>query len=83
MNIEIETLENLSKRELQVLFFLIKGSPNIKISENLFITESTVKFHCKNIYRKLSVRNKVELLSFLQGGINLSTSAPKINYKTA
>lgn len=82
MNIEVGVQENLSKRETQVLSFLVKGLSNIKIAENLFITETTVKFHCKNIYRKLHVKSKLELLIFLQANKGLSMESNQVNDKS-
>lgn len=53
----------LSKREKQVALKILEGLPNKLIACDLFISERTVKFHCANIYRKLSIRNRHALIA--------------------
>jgi len=55
--------EPLSRREQEVLDKLQKGHSYQAIADVLFISKSTVKFHIKNIYRKLQVANRVEAIS--------------------
>jgi DNA-binding CsgD family transcriptional regulator len=50
----------LTSRESEILHHLEKGCSNAKIAETLFISENTVKFHIKNIYIKLNVKNRME-----------------------
>lgn len=52
----------LSKRETQVLTHIAKGESQRDIADKLFICVRTVKFHCGNIYQKLAVKNKIELM---------------------
>jgi len=59
---ETMNIEQLSNRETQVLQHLIKGQTQQDIADSLFICVRTVKFHCGNIYQKLAVKNKIELL---------------------
>jgi len=47
-----------SERELQVIRILGNGSPNKVIARELEMTENTVKFHLKNIFRKLDVKKR-------------------------
>ncbi len=54
---------NISPREKQVLELIIKGFLNKEISYNLRISISTVDFHIHNIYKKLNVQNKIELMN--------------------
>lgn len=56
------SLESLSDREIQVVQKLFVGLPNKMISRELGITERTVKFHCANIYAKMAVSDRFELL---------------------
>jgi len=53
----------LSERELEVLSLLSKGLLYKEISVQLSISPNTVKNHCKNIYKRLHVQNKVEALN--------------------
>lgn len=57
-------LETLTKRELEVLFFLNKGYSNAKIGEELFVSEGTVKKHISNILGKLGLENRMEARLF-------------------
>jgi len=50
----------LSKREIEVLEQLSQGLDYNEISENLFISPSTVRKHIENIYKKLHVNNKMK-----------------------
>ncbi|MCQ6282792.1 response regulator transcription factor [Bacillus sp. EB600] len=54
----------LSTREVEVLQLVAKGLSNREISENLFISEHTVKSHLKNILSKLHLVNRVQLTSY-------------------
>jgi DNA-binding CsgD family transcriptional regulator len=51
----IELLQSLSPREREVLAHLCAGAPTVQIADELSITESTVNFHLRNIYRKLEL----------------------------
>ncbi len=50
----------LSEREQEVLQYVAAGLSNRDIAERLFITESTVKKHLRNILAKLHVQNRVQ-----------------------
>lgn len=56
----------LTLREAQVLECLCAGRSRGYIAEMLYISENTVKFHTKNIYRKLGVSSKQELLDLCE-----------------
>lgn len=59
---EIHCLEDLSRRELQILKLLSKGFQNKKIADTLFICEDTLDTHLRHIYSKLNVKNKSEAI---------------------
>src|SRR3954454_1868163 len=48
----------LTDREVTLVRALARGLSNKEISQELWITEQTVKFHLSNIYRKLDVHNR-------------------------
>lgn len=54
---------SLTERELEVLSLLSKGLLYKEIADQLNITLNTVKNHCKNIYKRLHVQNRVEALN--------------------
>lgn len=63
---ELAVLHSLSDREREVCGLALEGFSASKIAEKLFISESTVRFHLKNIYRKCQVKSKQDLLDKLQ-----------------
>ena len=52
----------LTDREKELCQLIYQGRSNAEISESLFITESTVKTHIYNLYRKTGVKNRMEIL---------------------
>ena len=55
-------LERLSKREMDVFARLLTDKTQVQIAEELYISHSSVHFHCKNIYRKLQISSRKQLL---------------------
>ena len=55
-------LELLSKREMDVFARLLTDKTQMQIAEELYISHSSVHFHCKNIYRKLQISSRKQLL---------------------
>ena len=55
--------EALTGRELQVLTLLARGKSNKEIGANLFISETTVKGHLRNIFTKLNVLSRTEAIT--------------------
>ncbi len=54
-------LDGVTDREREVLAYLSTGADNVQIAKALEITERTVKAHVSNLYRKLRMKNRVEL----------------------
>lgn len=52
----------LTNRELEVLQILANGGRNKEIAAEMFVSLHTVKFHIENMYRKLDVRTRAELI---------------------
>lgn len=55
-------IDDLSKREQEILFLMSEGIDNLKIAEQLFIAEQTVKNHVSKIYSKLGVHDRLTVL---------------------
>src|SRR4051812_43825763 len=53
-------VENLSKREEEILQQLSKGYSTKEIAEHLFVSTNTVRTHLRHIYDKLHVRSRTE-----------------------
>lgn len=56
-------IEELSKREYELLELLSKGYRYKEIAESLFISQDTVRTHIRNIYQKLQVNSKIEAIN--------------------
>lgn len=54
---------NLTEREQQILKELTKGKTYYTISQSLNISKDTVRFHIKNIYKKLHVHTQAEAVA--------------------
>ena len=54
---------NLTKREKEILFYLLSGKTNKEVSIILKISLNTVNNHVANIYDKSGVKNRVELVN--------------------
>ena len=50
----------LSERETVVLEAVARGLSNREIGRQLWISEQTVKFHLRNVYRKLGISSRTE-----------------------
>ena len=54
--------QTLTRRELEVAWLVSQGLANQGVAGQLGIREGTVKIHLHNIYRKLRVSNRTELI---------------------
>jgi DNA-binding NarL/FixJ family response regulator len=50
----------LTRREKEVLGFLVEGHISKEVADRLFISIETVNYHLKQIYRKMHVRSRTE-----------------------
>lgn len=50
-----------SKREAEIIDWLIQGKNNIQLAKNMSLSENTIKTHIKNIYKKTGTSNRTEL----------------------
>jgi LuxR family transcriptional regulator, positive regulator of biofilm formation len=74
--------KGLSNREAEVAELVSKGLSNKEVANQLFVTEKTVKFHLTNIYKKMSVKSRAQLivwclphLGFVENEINAPAGA--------
>lgn len=59
-------IDTLTRRELEVALLLREGYSNAKIANNLSISGGTVKKHISNIFSKLEIYNRTEVLVFVE-----------------
>ncbi len=55
----------LTKREKEIITYLFLGLPNKRISHKLHISEKTVKTHLNNIFKKMKVNNRTQVICSL------------------
>lgn len=63
---EEKLLRFLTQRELEVAEHILKGKSNKAISEDMFVTEGTVKNYVSRILEKLALNSRAELILYLQ-----------------
>lgn len=56
----------LTPREIEVVTMVAKGFSNKEIGSHLCIAEGTVKIHLHNIYEKLKINRRAELVKFAE-----------------
>ena len=62
---------NISKREQEIIHLILKGKSNRDIEDELYISLRTVKNHIYNIYKKIGVKSRWQLINMIrnfQGG---------------
>ncbi len=60
-------VDALSKRETDIAHLMAQGFDYRQISQGLNIAPETVRSHFKNIYKKLHISNKAQLIVMLGG----------------
>lgn len=60
---ENEQVSVLTKREHEILSYIVSGITNEKIAAELYISTQTVRNHIKNIYEKLHVHSKAQVVA--------------------
>jgi two-component system, NarL family, nitrate/nitrite response regulator NarL len=63
--IEADKINQLSRRELQVVEHAAQGESNKQIADHLGLSEHTVKNYLLHVFEKLGVSNRIELLFLL------------------
>ena len=52
----------LSDRELEVVRLVAQGATNLRVARELYVSESTVKYHLRTAMRKLGASDRAELV---------------------
>lgn len=56
----------LTKREKEIMALLLEGKTNKEIEKELYISLQTVKSHIYNIYQKLNVQNRIQMINTIR-----------------
>jgi len=59
-----KTVVHLTKREREVLEFVLAGKTNREIAQQLFRTERTVEYHRNRLMRKIGAHSIVDLVKY-------------------
>lgn len=61
----IDRFPHLTEREKEVLWHIVSGKRNREIAEALYISEHTVKNHISNIFSKLGIKDRMQLIALI------------------
>ncbi len=63
---QLDSALGLSKRQLEIVDLVVQGCSNREIEDKLFISRRTVENHIYTIYRRLGIKNRVQLVGLMQ-----------------
>lgn len=61
---ESKKINQLTKRERQVMELIGKGYSNLQIAQELFISDKTVKNHVSNVLKKMNLNDRTQVAVF-------------------
>ncbi|GGC16369.1 DNA-binding response regulator [Parapedobacter defluvii] len=61
--VEPNEIDRLTTREIEIISMLQHGASYKTVAKRLFISVDTVKFHIRNIYSKLQISSRTELIN--------------------
>lgn len=64
--VDLQKKYNITRREEEIIALIQAGYSNSEISEKMSISVSTVEKHIYNIYQKLNINNRVQLINLIQ-----------------
>ncbi len=67
---KIKHTYSLTEREVDVLKSLMQNKTNAEIADSLYVSVNTIKYHVKNIYRKLNTNDRLQVQEEIQKVLN-------------
>lgn len=65
VSIKLKNRFDITDRETEIIGLVFNGYSNSEISSKLYISENTVKKHLSNIYIKLHISSRPQLVKFI------------------
>lgn len=69
--------KGLTNREAEVAELVSKGLSNKEVGNQLFITDKAVKFHLTNLYKKMNVKSRAQLIVWCLPHIGFVEETPE------
>ena len=75
----------LSKRESEVVIFVVQGLTNKQVADQLCVAEKTVKFHLTNVYKRMKISRRSQIIwtlpmaQFIENAKDAEPSVPLQN----
>jgi tetratricopeptide (TPR) repeat protein/DNA-binding CsgD family transcriptional regulator len=67
----------ITAREAEIVRLLLEGKDSKRITEELFISDHTVKNHLHHVYQKLGIRNRIQLVRCFQSALEEQGRPPE------
>jgi DNA-binding CsgD family transcriptional regulator len=68
----------ITEREREILLLVLEGKTNKEIEKKIFISYKTVKSHLYNIYQKMGVKSRLQLMNTVQEYLKKTNSKKNI-----
>ena len=66
ISFKLKTQFHLTDREIEIMGYVYNGYSTEEISKRLFIAQNTTKKHLSNIYQKLGLTGKMQIIKFIK-----------------
>lgn len=56
--------KGLTTREIEIIKLVLEGKINKDIADDLYVKEKTIKFHLSNVFKKLNLTGRIDLILY-------------------